>query len=94
MLTELTPSIVLTASWLSLGGKADFEAIFRRTGLNEVANAFDARPWQAPALRSETRKDAIQRWSRHTGSGWSRRWRWTMSSVGRGWWTRSSTKRA
>jgi hypothetical protein len=59
---EFEPAVVLTTSWLSLGDRAAFEEIFRCTGLADVAESFDARQWQAPALRGETRNDAIERW--------------------------------
>jgi hypothetical protein len=64
VLTEFELAIVVTTSWLSLGDKTAFEEIFRSTGLAEVAEWFDARQWQAPALRGETRNDAIERWLR------------------------------
>jgi len=64
VMTELQPAVVVTTSWLSLGDRSDFVEIFRNTGLSEVSDAFDARQWQAPALRGETRNDAIERWLR------------------------------
>jgi hypothetical protein len=68
ILDELSPRIVITTSWLRLMDRAGFEDLFRRTGLERVAEALHEH-WEAPADRGISRHDAIRRWmySRYAG---------------------------
>jgi len=61
ILEEHAPRVVITTSWLRLMERAGFEALFRKTGLEPVANALHQQ-WEAPALRGVTRHGAIELW--------------------------------
>lgn len=61
IIDEFSPRVVITTSWLRLMDRSGFETLFRRTGMNRVADAFHT-AWGAPAGPNMTRHDAIQRW--------------------------------
>jgi hypothetical protein len=56
------PRVVLTTGWLRLLTRDGFEALFRRSGLTELADALDNQRWDAPAVGSDTRLKAIETW--------------------------------
>lgn len=62
VMAELSPRVVMTTSWTSLLRREGFERIFRETGLDAVADAFDSKEWRAVQLVGETRNQAIERW--------------------------------
>lgn len=61
IIDEFSPRVVIATSWLRLMDRSGFEALFRRTGMSRVADAFHS-AWAAPARPNMTRHDAIQRW--------------------------------
>ena len=61
ILEELAPQVVMTTSWLRFMERDGFDALFRRTGLELVANLLHPK-WEAPADRGMSRHDSIQRW--------------------------------
>jgi hypothetical protein len=64
---EHRPAIVITTSWLRLMSREGFEALFRRTGLQAVADSLHV-AWEAPPERG-SRLNAIERWltANHAG---------------------------
>lgn len=55
------PRVVVTSSWLRLMERDGCEDLFRRTGLDVIADALHVH-WEAPAMTGMTRLDAIERW--------------------------------
>lgn len=56
------PRVVLTTGWLRLLTRRQFEALFRSTGLSELANALHEQHWDAPAIAGKSRLIAIEKW--------------------------------
>jgi hypothetical protein len=61
IMAEHRPRVILTTSWLRHTERAEFETIFRRTGLDTVADSLHEF-WDAPAVRGRTRGRAIEDW--------------------------------
>jgi hypothetical protein len=61
LVMECRPQIVLTSSWLAIMDREHFVEVFRRTGLEAVADALHAH-WDAPADLGVSRHAAISRW--------------------------------
>ena len=62
IVAEYRPQVVLTTSWLRLSDdRTWFESLFKRTGLEAVANVLHEH-WDAPQERGDTRLQAIERW--------------------------------
>lgn len=61
LVSEHSPRIVLTTSWLRFLDRAGFEQLFDATGLEVVAAALHDH-WDAPQNRGQTRFDAIDTW--------------------------------
>ena len=64
VMAEFSPRVVMTTSWTSLLDREDFARLFRRTGLDAVADAFHPKEWRAAPLPGETRNASIERWLR------------------------------
>lgn len=60
-LSEHSPRVVLTTSWLRFLDRAGFEQLFRAAELEVVASALHDH-WEAPQNRGQTRFDAIDSW--------------------------------
>lgn len=61
VMTQFEPRVVLTTSWLRFLERPGFEALFRATGLQLVADLLHER-WEAPAMRGWERHTAIEAW--------------------------------
>ena len=61
LMMECRPHVVLTSSWLALMDRQHFVEVFKRTGLDTVAEALHPH-WDAPADLGVSRQAAISRW--------------------------------
>lgn len=67
-MAEHAPRVVLTTSWLRFLERPGFEAIFKRTGLEVVAESLHD-CWDAPQGHVETRATAISSWLKKHHNG-------------------------
>jgi len=65
---EYRPYIVITTNWLRLLERDAFIALFKRTGLDVIADVLHD-VWDAPQDRGSTRYEAIEKWLREHYDG-------------------------
>lgn len=68
VLEQTGARVVITTSWLMFMERPGFEELFRKTGLEAVADALHP-SWEAPADRGMTRHAAIERWLQANHAG-------------------------
>lgn len=61
ILGEFNPKVVITTSWLRFMDRASFVTLFKKSGLEKVAESLHEQ-WEAPQLHQWNRFDAIDRW--------------------------------
>jgi hypothetical protein len=61
ILAKHSPSIVITTSWLRFMERDGFVSLFRRTGLETVAESLHE-AWEAPQTHGSTRLAAVETW--------------------------------
>jgi hypothetical protein len=61
ILNEFNPRVVITTSWLKFMNRDSFVTLFKKTGLEQVADSLHEQ-WDAPQLHQSNRLDAISQW--------------------------------
>ena len=68
ILGEFRPRVVITTSWLRFMDRDSFVTLFKKTGLEKVAESLHEQ-WEAPQLHQWNRFDAIDQWMQKSYEG-------------------------